>query len=43
MVQNRTLAPLGQDEEVDSDEDLEPEDDSGAVDPFMDELGYADM
>jgi hypothetical protein len=32
-----------QDEEVDTDEDLGPEDDGGAVDPFMDELGYADM
>jgi hypothetical protein len=30
-------------EESDTDEDLGPEDDGGAVDPFMDELGYADM
>jgi hypothetical protein len=30
-------------EEGDTDEDLGPEDDGGAVDPFMDELGYADM
>ena len=31
------------DEEGDTDEDLGPEDDGGAVDPFMDELGYADL
>ena len=31
------------DEEGDTDEDLGPEDDGGAVDPFMEELGYADL
>jgi len=38
-------AEVGQNDEPedDTDEDLGPEDDGGAVDPFMDELGYADM